>query len=312
MRFEFNLPGIMETNVIITIDTEVGEKAPACQDPFDRYVLGRLQGNLYGAPWIADMLESYKYRGVFFLDVYGSARFGATRYPELCDRLLKGGHSVELHTHPGWMYDEKRRNMREYSLSEQKTVLSDGMALVKDWTGRLPKAHRAGNYGANEDTLRALGTNGIFLDSSFIEGRKNCHLPSAGTNAPVMMNGIWEVPVTTVPEPIHKLGFRLPFWTRRFWMDYQKLDPNYMTGAQLCRSVMEVYGRIPYALMLFHSRSFIRQYAQGDNFEPDVAAITAFRYLLNFLAKEKIQVTTFERVASQLALEANRNPSEVI
>jgi len=259
----------MQTKVLITIDTEV--RTPADRhDAFDHDVLGRSQSNSRGAYWIADQLKSYGFAGVFFLDVYGSGRFRGAPYRELCDRLLDGGHDIQLHTHPDQMYDRKRECMHEYSLAEQTTIVRDGMALLKDWTGKFPTAHRAGSYGANEDTLKALRTNGIFLDSSFFYDHGNCQLPFAYSNAPFTADGVWEVPVTVLRVPVRRLGISLPFLRR---------------------------SKIPYIVTFLHSFSFTRR--QADGFVPDEDALASFQAMLRLLAENNIPGMTFDQLAAK-------------
>jgi peptidoglycan/xylan/chitin deacetylase (PgdA/CDA1 family) len=289
----------METKVVITIDTEV--KYPLIEDPFDRDVAGNVPGISYGAYWIADLLQKHGFRGVFFLDVCGSSKYGADRYRVLCSRLLAASHTIELHTHPDQMYDPKRRHMHEYSLADQETMIRDGMALLKDWTGKVPTAHRAGRYGANEDTLKALRANGIDLDSSFFYGRANCKLPFGNTNAPFQAHGVWEIPVTMAAQSIEKRGFRFPGWTRRFWKRYQKLDVNCMTAKEICRSINELSGHIPYIIIFLHSFSFIRRDPSG--FVPDERALESFRAMLRLLTEKKMSVITCDEILTELAVE---------
>ena len=291
----------MKTRAIITIDTEVRIRNRGLPDAFEVDVLGQIGAQAYGAHWIADLLTSHDLPGVFFLDVFGSTLFGQPRYRELCDRLLGAGHSAELHTHPDQAYDLKRLHMHEYSLEEQIQILRDGVALLKQWTGELPCAHRAGRYGANQDTLKALKTIGIDLDSSFFYGRADCKLNFTRTNAPFVSDGIWELPVTAVAEPITKLGFRLPFCTRALWARYQKLDVNCMTPVQLCRSVLEVCGTVPYVILFMHSFSFIRREAVGA--VPDEGAIASLKAMLQLLSSRTIEVITFQQAREELRAE---------
>jgi len=292
----------MQTKVIITIDTEVADHDGP--DAFDRDVLGCTPRNPRGAYWIAEQLKRSQLPGVFFLDVYGKGRYREARYEELCNRLLECGHDIQLHTHPDQMYDPNRFNMYQYSLEDQTGIIRDGMALLKEWTGKLPVAHRAGRYGANVETLKAIKANGIYLDSSFYYGRENCKLPFANSNAPFMTDGIWEFPVTIVPEPVVKCGFRFPEWSRHFWWRHQKLDVNTMNPRQLCRSVMELYGKIPYITTFLHSFSFARRGLH--RYEPDEAAIAAFQALLQLLVAENIPVVTFEQLAADFPGEKNQ------
>lgn len=296
----------MQTKVLITIDTEVAY--PERPEAFERDVLGNAQ-NPRGTYWIADQLKGYGFQGLFFLDVYGANLYGESRYSELCERLLSAGHDVQLHTHPNQMYDQNRRYMHQYSLSEQTSIIRDGMALLKKWTGKSPIGHRAGSYGANEDTLRALQQNGILLDSSFFYRKPNCQLSFPDPNAPAKAHGLWEIPVTVAAEPVEKLGVRFPYWTRHVWRRYIKLDVNAMDSQQLERSIRALYGRVPYIITFLHSFSFIRHTVP----EPDDSAIASFASLLQFLSNEQIPVTTFERLAAQFPENAaallNRSPA---
>lgn len=295
----------IESKVVITIDTEVRTRNRDLPDPYLQDVLGHLSGGDRGTFWITEELEKHGFAGVFFLDVYGSVKYGADRYRALCDRLLAGGHSIQLHTHPDQMYEATQRHMHEYSLVQQTGIIRDGMDLLKDWTGTSPTSHRAGRYGANEDTLRALHANGIYLDSSFFYGRGDCKLPFANTNAPFQSHGIWEIPVTVAAEPLEKLGYRFPFWTRHFWRHYQKLDVNCMPDWQLCRSVSEASGKVPYIITFLHSFSFTRR-EPGGGFVPDLPAIASFQALLEYLAQKGMPVVTFEQVAAELAAQTQQ------
>jgi hypothetical protein len=64
-----------------------------------------------------------------------------------------------------------------------------------------PVAFRAGNYGANDDTLRALAAIGIRYDSShcpaFPQTRSRLSL-GPETRDPVLLNGVIEVPIGSI------------------------------------------------------------------------------------------------------------------
>lgn len=299
----------METKILITIDTEVRSRNRDLPDPYEQDVIGRLSERTYGACWIANQLTDIGCRGVFFLDVYGSAKYGSARYRELCDRLLEAGHDIQLHTHPDQMFDARRRHMHEYNLEEQTTIVREGMAMLKDWTGRAAVAHRAGRYGANEDTLKALERNRIYLDSSFFYRRADCQLPFGNTNLPTRMHGVREIPVTVVPVPVVKLGVRFPVWTRRVWKNFQKLDVNCMSASQLCAAVMELYGRIPYIIIFLHSFSFTRREPTG--FVLDQSAVESFQALLQLLVEKEMPVVTFSQISHEFAVDESVGPGVV-
>ncbi len=284
----------MQTKVLITIDTEVRNEGRHLPDAYERYVLGSDDPNNLATYWIAKNLEEYRFPGVFFLDVYGTAEFPKASYPALCERLLKGGHSVQLHTHPDRMYDRQRLNMHEYTLQDQVAIVRKGAELVQEWTGKYPIAHRAGRYGANVDTLTALRENGILLDSSFFYGRENCKLPFPMSNLPFTAHGVLQIPVTVAPIPIAKLGRELPEWTQVFWHRYQKIDVNSMSADRLCRSIKGLLGKVPYLVTFLHSFSFSRRLPSG--FVADKPAIEAFEAMLALLKESQAEIITFENI----------------
>lgn len=280
----------MQSKVLITIDTESFNHGRT--DAFEHDVSGLCRSNPRGAYWIAEEFEKRGMVGVFFLDVYGSAKHGGSRYVELCERLLSGGHDIQLHTHPDQMYDPKRRFMHEYTLAEQKDIIRDGIDLLQRWTGTRPIAHRAGSYGANEDTLRALEANRIEIDSSFFLGKPNCKLPYGNVNDPFKALGVWQLPVTIAKEPVQKRGVCFPYWSRHFWNRFIKLDVNAMKAYQLRRAINHLDGRTPYLITFLHSFSFVRR----DVDQPDEPATDCFRAMLDAIAERKIPVSTVPQI----------------
>ena len=61
-----------------------------------------------------------------------------------------------------------------YSFNEQVEILEHGIDCLKRWGAGKPIAHRAGAYGINIDTIKALKKVGIYIDSSMFFGHENC------------------------------------------------------------------------------------------------------------------------------------------
>lgn len=64
-----------------------------------------------------------------------------------------------------------------------------------------PVAFRAGNYGANDDTLRALAKLGISYETSHCPGIANSHCDitlGPDVRSPVMHQGVMEVPIGSI------------------------------------------------------------------------------------------------------------------
>jgi len=209
--------------IIITIDTEVGEKAKFVKDGFEKFILGKIGEEYWGIPKIVEILNTYGIKGEFFVDVYEDAFFGEENYAKLCQYLNENGHGVQLHTHPSYAYDINRINMHEYSLDEQIRIIGEGKERIIKWIGKAPIAHRAGNYGANNDTLLALKANKIPIDSSFYFGHPNCKMRLATVNDPIYFEQILEIPVSV------DVQFKNLFYFFQIFQKYpRKFDINIM------------------------------------------------------------------------------------
>lgn len=206
------------TRVYLTIDVECAEErvlpgrvAPAVG--YDLRVWGRFsnQSEALGLPLILKELSRHQQKATFFVEVFGANHFGDDGLREVCARLRDDGQDVQLHAHPvqrlaDWHTRGRPRpadNMADYALPEQEALLREGVdKLVACGIDRSTiLAFRAGNYGANNDTWRALKAAGLCLSSdlnlSYLN--KNCRLrwPSTAnalfeTDVP----GVWELPIS--------------------------------------------------------------------------------------------------------------------
>jgi len=236
--------------IIITIDTEVGEKAKYVKDGFEKFILGKIGNQYYGVPKIVEILDDFGFKAEFFVDVYEYNFFGEEKYKNLCNFLHKKGHGVQLHTHPSYAYDINRVNMYEYSLEEQIKIISEGKELIKKWIDEYPIAHRAGNYGANNNTLIALKENNIKIDSSFFYKHDNCKIQLPTINDPILYDGVLEVPITVIKRYPKFLSIPIPI--RANWA---KLDINWLSYQELKEGLQKI--KSEYIIFFLHSSSFI-------------------------------------------------------
>ena len=94
-------------------------------------------------------------------------------------------------------------NIKDFSLEQQTELIALGCDYLVRAGAARPVAFRAGNFGANDDTLRALTANGLRYESSF--GGSVPHslcdidLPSAQLT-PVERFGVIEVPVSGISD----------------------------------------------------------------------------------------------------------------
>ncbi|MHA2281162.1 MAG: polysaccharide deacetylase family protein [Promethearchaeota archaeon] len=279
-----------KSKIIITVDTEVGEKAKLEKEGFDKFIMGKIGNEYYGIKKIVEILEDYKIKGEFFVDVYESERFGGDRFEELCKYLHKKGHGVQLHTHPSFAFDINRINMFEYSLDEQIEIISCGKELIKKWIGKYPIAHRAGNYGANNDTLSALVSNRIEIDSSYYHSHNNCKIQLSTINDIIVNNGLIEIPITVIKKGVEIRGFSIPI--KQNWL---KLDINWLSIKELKRSVEKIDSE--YIIIFLHSSSFIhRDESLTKIKEANTTDLKKFNDLLSFFKNNSYEVIGFDQL----------------
>lgn len=198
------------TQVLITIDTELsaGRQAAglAVDDNFARSITGRTAGGDFGIGWQMDQMEARGLRGVYFIDPMPALVHGPAVVERIVAPIVGRGHEVQVHIHTEWLEWAKEspvdgrlgRNIGDFALDDQVALLGWARDALIAAGAPSPNAFRAGNYGANDDTLRALARLGMTWDTSFnadYAGR-GCGI-SAPTDAiaPCVIEGVWEVPV---------------------------------------------------------------------------------------------------------------------
>jgi hypothetical protein len=181
--------------LLLTCDTEVGELASG-EDAFEIFMEGKVNNQVAGVSLINSIASQYKVAVEHFMDIYPYERYSEKKFQKLCDDILAGGHFLQLHTHPSGRFDHSRKYMHQYTLDEQRNIVGWGKQKIHQWTGYEVIAHRAGGYGANEQTLTALKENGIGLDSSFFFQNAVCRIAYPHKNKCDHYNGIFEIPVT--------------------------------------------------------------------------------------------------------------------
>jgi len=179
----------VKTKVLITIDTEFSSHKG------DIGVFGTIRGKSYGLPLIMELANKHNIKFTFFVDVYGVRKQFKASLISICKELLAEGHDLQLHTHPGMLFDKNRNCLYMYSLEEQVQIIKKGNELFKEWFGISPAAHRAGDWSANDDTIKALFINNIKIDSSGFFRYEHCRLIK--NNYLINHGDITEIPPST-------------------------------------------------------------------------------------------------------------------
>jgi hypothetical protein len=177
------------TAVYLTIDTEYSAGlvqrlgAHARQEIYDRSIACRTLAGEVGIVHQMAVLDDNGMKGVFFVDPMPAVLWGVKAVAEVVEPILARGHEVQLHLHPEWLAlageanplrGRTGSNMHAFTEDEQVELLELGREWLTQAGAPAPTAFRAGNYGADDATLRALKRVGIRYDSS--------HVPGIGTS----------------------------------------------------------------------------------------------------------------------------------
>ena len=205
-------------SLYVTIDTEYESGFTAKRGPdsraenFDRAIRGATPDGDVGVFHQMDVFDRHGLKAVFFVDPMPALLWGTGAVADVVEPILKRGHDVQLHLHTEWLAlageanplgASKGPNIKDYSFDEQCELLELATGFLMDAGAPRPVAFRAGNYGANDDTLRALAAVGIGYDTSHPPGLMDgsCEIAlTADDRAPLRRHGVIEVPIGCIGD----------------------------------------------------------------------------------------------------------------
>ncbi len=203
--------------VLITIDTEYsaglyarGTGADRAVN-FDRTIACRSSRGEAGIFYQMDVFDRCGVKAVFFVDPMPALVWGQQAVDAVVQPIIARGHEVQLHCHTEWLAFADRSplpgrtglNIKDFTLPEQRVLLEWGLDRIEQAGAPRPIAFRAGNYGANDDTLRALADLDLLWDSSFPAGLTGslCEISlRMGDCRPASHRGMREFPVSAIAE----------------------------------------------------------------------------------------------------------------
>ncbi|MEM7666092.1 MAG: hypothetical protein AAF250_09585 [Pseudomonadota bacterium] len=205
------------TCVYITIDTEYSSGLVKGLGPADRAenyarsIACLTPDGPAGITHKLRLLAETDQKAVFFVDPMPALVWGVAAIEDIVAPIIEAGQAVQLHCHTEWLEiagaanplpsARTGQNLFDFPFDEQCELL----ALARDFLvaagAPAPVAFRAGNYGANDDTLRALAEIGLTYDSSHCPALTNG--PSRislgpDDRDPLLHEGIIEVPVGSI------------------------------------------------------------------------------------------------------------------
>jgi len=204
------------TRVYITIDTEYSSGLATGSGPADRaenYARSIACLTPEGPAGITHKLRLFAEHGqraVFFVDPMPALQWGVAAIEDVVAPILEAGQDVQLHCHTEWLAIAGAgsplhavgtgRNIGDFRFEEQCAILSYARDTLVAAGAAPPVAFRAGNYGANDDTLRALAEIGLGYDTSHCPALPGASRISLGPEdrEPVIHQGVIEVPVGSI------------------------------------------------------------------------------------------------------------------
>jgi hypothetical protein len=207
------------TTCYLTIDTEYGfgftrrSGINSRKSNFDRNIACKTASGSVGLEYQMSVLDAHQLKAVFFVDPMPALLWGIAAIEDVVGPILARGHDVQLHIHTEWLElageqnplgNRTGANIKDFCLEDQCRLLSYAKGVLMASGAPAPIAFRAGNYGANDDTLRALAQLGLRYDTSHSPGfpHSPCDIGLAPTDrAPVKRCGVIEVPIGCIAEP---------------------------------------------------------------------------------------------------------------
>lgn len=206
------------TRVFITIDTEYSSglyTGPGAADRADNFARSIACNTPQGPAGVAhklDLLARHGQKAVFFVDPMPALVWGVAAIEDIVAPIIAAGQDVQLHCHTEWLglardanplaSKHTGQNLADFPFEEQCQILDYARTTLMAAGAPAPVAFRAGNYGANDDTLRALAGLGIAYDTSHcpaMVGKSACRIGlGPDVHDPIEHMGVIEVPVGSI------------------------------------------------------------------------------------------------------------------
>lgn len=203
----------MTCAVLYTVDTELSlamhQRGVSPADNLASSIYGRCAAGDYGVIYQMECLDAAQMTGTFFVDPMPGLAYGRQIVADMIGPILERGHDVQLHIHSEWLEfidnpplgDVRGRNIGDLPFAAQRDLLALARDILVEAGAPPPIAFRAGNYGANNDTLRALALLGFKWDSSFNPAfaDQGCDIRLPMDSPPLVEHvGLYEAPISGI------------------------------------------------------------------------------------------------------------------
>lgn len=170
-----------------------------------------------GIEYQLSVLDRYGLKAVFFVDPMPALIWGVAAIEDVVSPIIGRGHDVQLHIHTEWLSlagsnnplgKHVGNNIKDFALDDQCALINYAKNILMTAGAPAPLAFRAGSYGANDDTLRALALVGLHYDSSHCPGIASslCEISlSPEHRGPTVHCGVIELPIGCIADNYNQL-----------------------------------------------------------------------------------------------------------
>lgn len=274
-------------DVFLTVDVEIWpkdwdnshERFPGY---FNQFIRGRTSRGDFGLPFQLRVLAERDLKCVFFVEPLFACEYGTGPLSEIIDLIREAGQEVQMHLHTEWVKHSRQPilpgrqglNLRDFSLAEQEILLTTGLKNLSACGLNDICAFRAGNFGANLDTLRALHRVGITIDSSLNRAARLQPFLRDPITDPTVIESVVEFPVTVYEDAQGRL---------------RHLQVAAASGREMTSVLSQVHGQgRRTAVVFWHSAELLNT----ARTRPDPFAIRRFESLCDFLARHRDRFST--------------------
>lgn len=279
-----------KVNVLITIDTEFWPARFATAGPevtraVRRDYYGETSADARGVSFQLRAYERFGLRAVLFVEALHASACGTGALRALVEEVQAAGQEVQLHVHAEWVQacpfqgwpPFRGSGMTHYPQYEQEFLIRRALENLRVAGAACPLAFRGGNYGANNETLRALASVGIPFDTSHNAnylGRSCLIKAKEPLRQPRSLDGIVEFPIAN-------------FCDRPGHLRHAQI--NACSAEELRATLNQAWaGGWRYFVIVTHSNELLN----GDRTRPSRAVTRRFEELCEFLALNRDRFRT--------------------
>lgn len=208
--------------IFLTIDTEVWEFYQDIQKNVSSGLWGVTEEGEYGLNYQLETFEKYNLKATFFVEPFFSYHSGEKPLKSAINNIQLANQEVGLHIHTEWLsgvdklpfnLDILHRNIGDFNFSSQLQLISHARSMISNYTNNNICCFRAGNYGADNNTLKALHELEVTFDTSYNEPYLNnsCRIiTDKYLTFPKLISNTVEIPVSNFNDyPNHKRHLQL-------------------------------------------------------------------------------------------------------